>query len=99
MEPSGVTRGIPPGWAKEKFWFMQELDRERILKALKRLSELLKDPAIRGEICLLGGTAMVVAFKARPNTKAWQLRSRMEPWRMLILPLRRTSVQKFLKRV
>ncbi|MCI0349756.1 MAG: DUF6036 family nucleotidyltransferase [Acidobacteriales bacterium] len=36
---------------------------------MQRLSELLKERDVRGEVCLLGGTAMVLAFKARPNTK------------------------------
>jgi hypothetical protein len=41
----------------------------RILQAFRRLSELLKERDIQGEICLLGGTVMVLAFKARPSTK------------------------------
>ena len=45
------------------------LDRETILKALQRLSDLLAERNVTGEICLLGGTAMVLAFHARPNTK------------------------------
>lgn len=47
----------------------EELERERILKALARLSQLLGEKGIQGEICLLGGTVMVVAFRARPSTK------------------------------
>lgn len=45
------------------------LDRKLILKALGRLAELLARRGVQGEICLLGGTAMVLAFKARPSTK------------------------------
>lgn len=46
-----------------------DLDRETILRALARLSVLLKRRGVVGEICLLGGTVMVVAYKARPSTK------------------------------
>jgi hypothetical protein len=45
------------------------LEREQIVQALRRLSELLKDRNIEGEICLLRGTAMVLGFQARPSTK------------------------------
>ncbi len=45
------------------------MDRETILEALKRLSDLLGSRGITGEICLLGGTVMVLAFKARTATK------------------------------
>jgi hypothetical protein len=45
------------------------LDRETILSALGRLSELLRERNAEGEICLLGGTVMVLAFDARPSTK------------------------------
>lgn len=45
------------------------LNRETILHALQRLSDVLGERNVRGEICLLGGTAMVLAFRARPNTK------------------------------
>ena len=41
----------------------------RILKALERLAALLKERQLQGEICFLGGAAMVLAFKARPSTK------------------------------
>jgi len=43
--------------------------RDTILKALERLAGLLAQRGVQGEICLLGGTVMVVAFKARPSTK------------------------------
>src|SRR5438270_2621261 len=45
------------------------LDEASILRALARLSELLKGREAHGEICLLGGTTMVLAFKARPATR------------------------------
>jgi len=45
------------------------LDRETIILALRRLSELLRARGIQGEICLFGGTAMVLAFNARERTK------------------------------
>jgi hypothetical protein len=45
------------------------LDREAILRALRRLAELLRARGADGEICLLGGTVMVLAFRARPSTK------------------------------
>lgn len=46
-----------------------KMDAATILDALERLSELLKARNATGEICLLGGTAMVLCFKARPSTK------------------------------
>jgi len=46
-----------------------EFDRETILSALRRLSDLLGSRGAIGEICLLGGTVMVVAYKARASTK------------------------------
>jgi hypothetical protein len=45
------------------------LERGQIIRALDRLSELLKERNVEGEICLLGGTVMVLGFKARPSTK------------------------------
>jgi hypothetical protein len=45
------------------------LDRDAILGALRRLAELLRDRGVDGEVCLLGGTVMVLAFRARPATK------------------------------
>jgi hypothetical protein len=47
----------------------RELDREVILRALGRLSELLGQRGIMGEVCLLGGTVMVLAFNARASTR------------------------------
>jgi hypothetical protein len=45
------------------------LDRATILGALRRLAELLRERDTQGELCLLGGTVMVLAFSARPSTK------------------------------
>jgi hypothetical protein len=45
------------------------LTRETILSALRALSEDLGKQGITGEICLFGGTAMVLAFTARVSTK------------------------------
>ena len=45
------------------------LEDQQIIQALGRLSELLKEKGVQGEICLLGGAVMVLAFKARPSTK------------------------------
>lgn len=45
------------------------LTREAILKALGELSDELGRAGVTGEICLFGGTAMVLAFSARLSTK------------------------------
>jgi hypothetical protein len=45
------------------------LSRETILKALQELSDELARSGATGELCLLGGTVMVLAFAARPSTK------------------------------
>jgi hypothetical protein len=45
------------------------LDRDTIVEALRRLAALLRERGVEGEICLLGGTVMVLAFRARPSTK------------------------------
>lgn len=45
------------------------LTREQILVALTRLSEQLGERGVVGELCLFGGTVMVLAFKARLATK------------------------------
>jgi hypothetical protein len=45
------------------------LSREHILTALEALSTQLGERGITGEICLFGGTVMVLAFTARPTTK------------------------------
>lgn len=45
------------------------LNREAILRALGSLSEQLGQKDVTGEICLFGGTAMVLAFSARISTK------------------------------
>ena len=45
------------------------LDRETILKALGLLSDELGRRGVAGELCIFGGTVMVVAFSARLATK------------------------------
>lgn len=45
------------------------LDRDQILAALGRLASVLRERETTGELCLLGGTVMVLAFRARPATK------------------------------
>ncbi len=45
------------------------LTREAILRALGSLSEELGQQGVTGEVCLFGGTVMVLAFTARLSTK------------------------------
>lgn len=45
------------------------LTREQILAALNALSDELGKQGVTGEICLFGGTVMVLAFTARLTTK------------------------------
>jgi hypothetical protein len=45
------------------------LDRGQILAALRALSDELGSQGITGEICLFGGTVMILAFTARLTTK------------------------------
>jgi hypothetical protein len=45
------------------------LKREQILAALESLSDQLGSQGITGEVCLFGGTVMVLAFTARLATK------------------------------
>ena len=45
------------------------LTRDQILAALRALSDLLGQQGVQGEICLFGGTVMVLAFTARLATK------------------------------
>ncbi|MBI4326046.1 MAG: hypothetical protein HY674_12380 [Chloroflexi bacterium] len=45
------------------------LNREQILRALQSLSDQLGQQGVTGEICLFGGTVMVLAFTARLTTK------------------------------
>lgn len=39
------------------------------MRALERLADILRDRGTEGEVCLLGGTVMVLAFNARAATK------------------------------
>jgi hypothetical protein len=45
------------------------LSREMILKAFQEMSDQLERRGASGELCLFGGTVMVLAFAARPSTK------------------------------
>ena len=45
------------------------LSRETILTALTRLSDVLERKGVQGELNIVGGTAMVLAFNARSSTK------------------------------
>jgi hypothetical protein len=45
------------------------LSREAILEAFQRMSDELSRRETTGELCLFGGTVMVLAFAARPSTK------------------------------
>jgi len=57
---SGMSAQQPSGSA---------LTREAILRALSSLSEELGKQNVTGELCLFGGTVMVLAFTARLSTK------------------------------
>jgi hypothetical protein len=46
-----------------------EMDRATILAALEGLSDRLASRGAKGELCLLGGTVMVLAYRARASTK------------------------------
>jgi hypothetical protein len=62
------------------FWHLWEkrrmagstLSRETILRALANLSERLAQQGATGEICLFGGTVMILAFSARISTNAFR---------------------------
>jgi hypothetical protein len=45
------------------------LNREQILAGLSRLNDLLAEASVTGELCLFGGTAMILAFNARISTR------------------------------
>ena len=45
-----------------------QLTKEKIHAALARLAEAFKQAGVTGEICIYGGTAMVLAFDAREAT-------------------------------
>lgn len=45
------------------------LSKEAILKALQDLSDALARQDVKGELCLFGGTVMVLAYAARVSTK------------------------------
>jgi hypothetical protein len=43
--------------------------KEAILKAFQDLSDALAKQGLKGELCLFGGTVMVLAYAARVSTK------------------------------
>ncbi|MGA2871918.1 MAG: hypothetical protein ABSF34_22495, partial [Verrucomicrobiota bacterium] len=45
------------------------LSRAAIVKAFQEMSDELGHRGVTGELCLFGGTVMVLAFAARPSTK------------------------------
>ena len=45
------------------------LTKDEIIAALGQLNDYLKEADIIGELCLFGGTAMVLAFNARLSTR------------------------------
>lgn len=45
------------------------LTRTEILEALQDVNNILQQKEIRGEICVFGGTAMILAFDARESTR------------------------------
>ncbi len=45
------------------------LSREEIINAFQRISDELGHRGVKGELCLFGGSAMVLAFSARVSTK------------------------------
>jgi hypothetical protein len=48
---------------------MTQLNQTDIVRALEDLSNRLGKKGVRGEICLFGGTAMILAFQARQSTR------------------------------
>ena len=46
-----------------------KLNKETIFKALEALSDYFKQHGAQGEICIFGGTAMLLAFDARETTR------------------------------
>jgi hypothetical protein len=45
------------------------LTRDQILAALEKLDQYFHDHGVKGEICIYGGAAMVLAFNARISTR------------------------------
>lgn len=45
------------------------LSKEEIIAALSRLNDFLAEEGVIGELCLFGGTAMVLVFNARLSTR------------------------------
>ena len=45
------------------------LSREQIIAAFQKISDELGQHGVKGELCLFGGSVMVLAFTARVSTK------------------------------
>jgi hypothetical protein len=45
------------------------VNRDTVLAGLRRVSELLADKGIIGEVDIIGGAAMMLSFQARQSTK------------------------------
>lgn len=70
------------------------LTREAILSALQALSDGLGKQGITGELCLFGGTVMVLAFTARLTTK--DVDGLFQPAQMIRELARRIAVEQHL---
>lgn len=70
------------------------LTREQILAALRALSDELGQQGATGEICLFGGTVMVLAFTARLTTK--DVDALFQPARLIRDAAQRIGVQQHL---
>lgn len=60
---------LSAGMSTRKQSAVSNLTREQILAALQSLSDELGKSGVTGEVCLFGGTVMVLAFTARLTTK------------------------------
>ncbi len=49
--------------------FMESLSQQQIMTALEELSSRLGKHGVRGEICIFGGAAMILAFQSRQSTR------------------------------
>jgi len=55
--------------AKRRITATSSLSRDALLEAFQDMSDELGRRGVTGELCLLGGAVMVLAFAARPSTK------------------------------
>ena len=68
-ERLATTDGADMAIKPLKIYISKKLQKSRILRYLKELDEELRKVNVKGEITLIGGTVMVLAFDARPATK------------------------------